>query len=159
MIQRLALVVALATVFALAIGPAASAAGIANTGDLKVVQVELSSRRVHPGTVFTITIRSENKGPSSTLWDQTETVPDWFNVIGTQCALGISSDGTFCEYGADPDPHLGEDLTTIYTVQVLTEGVALGPTNVTLCVSNEEIAFIDRNLANNCKSKTVTVVP
>ena len=157
--RRIALAVAFATVFAMQIGPAASAAGIANTGDVKVTQVVLSDRRVHPGAVFTITIRSESKGPTSTLWDQNVGVPDWFNVIGIQCALGISSDGTFCEYGANPDPHLGEDLTTIYTVQVFTEGVVLGPTQVTACASSEEGAFIDANLANNCKTKAITVVP
>ena len=119
----------------------------------------LSATRVQPGSVFTITIRSENRGPTSTLWDQTQSVPDWFNVIGTQCALGVSSDGTFCEYGADPDPHLGEDLTTMYTVQVFTDAVVLGPTDVTLCATSEEGAFVDRNLANNCKTRTITVVP
>jgi len=157
--RRITLAVAFATVFALQIGPAASAAGIANTGDVKVVQVVLSDRRVHPGAVFTVTIRSESKGPTSTLWDQNVGVPDWFNVIGVQCALGISSDGTFCEYGSSPDPHLGEDLTTIYTVQVFTEGVVLGPTNVTACASSEEGAFVDANLANNCRTKAITVVP
>jgi hypothetical protein len=156
--RRLALAVALATVFAVQFGPAASAAGIA-TGDVKVLQVGLSDRRVHPGAVFTITIRSESKGPTSTLWDQNVSVPDWFNVIGVQCALGISSDGTFCEYGANPDPHLGEALTMIYTVQVLTESIVFGPTNVTACASSEEGAFIDANLSNNCKTKTITVVP
>jgi len=157
--RRLALAVVFATVFALQIGPAASAAGIANTGDVKVMQMVLSDRRVHPGAVFTVTIRSESKGPTSTLWDQNVGVPDWFNVIGVQCALGISSDGTFCEYGSNPDPHLGEALTTIYTVQVVTESVALGPTNVTACASSEEGAFVDANLANNCKTKAITVVP
>jgi len=157
--RRIALVLAFATVCALQIGPAASAAGIANSGDVKVVQVVLSDRRVHPGAVFTVTVRSESKGPTSTLWDQNVGVPDWFNVIGVQCALGISSDGTFCEYGSNPDPHLGEDLTTIYTVQVFTDGVVLGPTNVTTCASSEEGAFIDANLANNCKTKAITVVP
>src|SRR4249920_837008 len=103
--RRIALAVALATGLALANSPAANAVRSANTGDVKVERVNLSRRRVHPGTVFTITIRAESEGPSSTLWDQTQTVPDWFQIIGTQCALGISSDGTFCEYGADPDPH------------------------------------------------------
>jgi len=157
--RRIALAVAFATVFALQIGPAASAAGIANSGDVKVVQVVLSDRRVHPGAVFTVTVRSESKGPTSTLWDQNVGVPDWFNVIGVQCALGISSDGTFCEYGSNPDSHLGEDLTTIYTVQVFTDGVVLGPTNVTTCASSEEGTFIDANLANNCRTKAITVVP
>ena len=157
--RRLALVLGLATVFALAIGPAASATGIASTGDVRIVQIAPSDTRVHPGQVFTITIRSENKGPTSTLWDQSQSVPDWFTVIGTQCALGISSDGTFCEYGADPDPHLGEDLATIYTVQVFTDWVVFGSTDVTFCASSEEGAFVDRNLANNCRSKTVTVIP
>ena len=156
--RRLSFVVALATAFVLAIAPLASAT-IAGTGDLRIVQIATSDTRVHPGQVFTITIRSENKGPSSTLWDQTQSVPDWFTVIGTQCALGISSDGTSCEYGADPDPHLGEDLVTIYTVQVFTDWVVFGPTNVTFCATSEEGAFVDRNLANNCRSRTVTVIP
>ena len=156
--RRIALAVAFATVFALQIGPAASAAGT-NTGDVKVVQVVLSDRRVHPGAVFTVTVRSESKGPTSTLWDQNVGVPDWFNVIGVQCARGISSDGTFCEYGSSPDPHLGEDLTTIYTVQVFTDAVVLGPTQVTACASSEEGAFVDANVANNCRTKAITVVP
>src|SRR5260221_10365339 len=154
--RRIALAVAFATVFAMQVGPAESAAGIANTGDVKVTQVVLSDRRVHPGAVFTITIRSESKGPTSTLWDQNVGVPDWFNVVGVQCARGISSDGTFCEYGANPDPHLGEDLTTIYTVQVVADAVVLGPTQVTAGASSEEEAFIDANLWNNCKTNAVT---
>ena len=158
MFRRLSFVVALATVFVLAIAPLASAT-IANTGDVRIVQIAPSDTRVHPGQMFTITIRSENKGPSSTLWDLSQSVPDWFTVIDTHCALGISSDGTFCEYGADPDPHLGEDLATIYTVQVFSDSVTLGPTNVTFCATSEEGAFVDRNLANNCKSRTVTVIP
>ena len=63
------------------------------------------------------------------------------------------------ESGAEQLRSIVSSQTTIYTVQVFTDGVVLGPTQVTACASSEEGAFIDANLANNCKTKPITVVP
>lgn len=136
-----------------------SASAVTNTGNATDIAVSIAADRkiVRVGQDVTFTMTATNLGPGdATFVDFGLQLPAQFVVLSMSCDLGISPDGSFCEYSSLPSG------ATVVSEVVVTPKLDSGPrgrvlpTSVSMLFENADA--VDPNLGNNTASVKVKIV-